>query len=134
MKYKQVDSDSFESSLGTRELDKKVVTFVIADAQVQKSMQLPFPFDGTIQRIDILIGTESTTGITKMNVIKVSNELESMINLSLIELSPNTKLMQNISLNQDNVNIDKYDILYINITEEATIRPGNITVSIEIEI
>ena len=133
-KYKQVDAESFENQLGTRALDKKVVTFVIADAQIQKSMKLPFPFIGEITRIDILIGTESSAGTTKLNVIKVSNDIETIVNNTLIEIPPSTKLIQNIALNIENVNLNAYDVLYINITEEATIRPGNITISIEIEI
>jgi len=129
-----VDAESFENQLGTRALDKKVVTFVIADAQIQKSMKLPFPFIGEITRIDILIGTESSAGTTKLNVIKVSNDIETIVNNTLIEIPPSTKLIQNIALNIENVNLNAYDVLYINITEEATIRPGNITISIEIEI
>lgn len=140
-KYKQMDNKSFERALGTRELDKKVIVIIIPDPVIGKSVPIQIPFDGKISKLTILTGENNSTGTTEFNITRSRRNdptFDSItVNDTIIELTGEKYkeiASDELTTDNDKLQVQANDFFEIDIVNEAMIRPSNITFQIHVDV
>lgn len=131
--YKQVNQKEFIDNLGTRTNDKKTIIFCISDGEISKTHYQLFNYTGIINSATILIGMPTSFAGTEIDIHKIHDNVDTIINKDKIILAVNQTLV-NVILDEEQLSVSDGDIFYIEITKAADIRAGLITVQIEINL